>query len=160
MKLLVQPLTRQAFSRYGDVIETAGQDFFHINNGQVERYHDLAKIEMLNHRRTLLSINRAQPTALPIVVHELERHPLGSQAFIPLGGEAFVVIVALGGDTPDLSTLQAFITDGKQGVNYHRNVWHHPLFAWQQVTDFLTVDRGGSDNCDIENIPAHTLEFV
>nr|WP_318382849.1 ureidoglycolate lyase [uncultured Enterobacter sp.] len=159
MKLQVQPLTRQAFSRYGDVIETAGQDFFHINNGQVERYHDLAKVEILKQDRTLISINRAQPAALPIVVTELERHPLGSQAFIPMNGEAFVVIVALGDDAPDLSTLHAFITDGKQGVNYHRNVWHHPLFAWQTVTNFLTVDRGGSDNCDVKAIPAQTLAF-
>lgn len=160
MKLQVQALTRQAFSRYGDVIETQGQDFFHINNGQVERYHDLAKVEILEQDRTLISINRAQPAALPIVIHELERHPLGSQAFIPMNGEAFVVIVALGDDKPDLSTLAAFITDGKQGVNYRRNVWHHPLFAFETVTDFLTVDRGGSDNCDVASIPEQTLNFV
>lgn len=122
--------------------------------------HDLANVEILEQDRTLISINRAQPAVMPLVIHELERHPLGSQAFIPMKGEAFVVVVALGEDEPDLSTLRAFITNGDQGVNYHRNVWHHPLFAWQKVTDFLTVDRGGSDNCDVESIPTHELCFA
>ncbi|AYB10087.1 ureidoglycolate lyase [Salmonella enterica] len=133
MKLEVLPLDQKTFSAYGDVIETQERDFFHINNGLVERYHDLAKVEVLEQDRTLISINRAQPAAMPIVVHELERHPLGTQAFI---------------------------SNGRQGVNYHRNVWHHPLFAWQTVTDFLTVDRGGSDNCDVESIPTHELCFA
>lgn len=160
MKLQVQPLSQQAFQAYGDVIATEGRDFFHINGGKVERYHDLAKVEILAQDRTLVSINRAQPAALPIVATELERHPLGTQAFIPMNGERFVVVVALGDDAPDMSTLRAFITDGQQGVNYHRNVWHHPLFAWQTVTNFLTVDRGGSDNCDVLSIPAHELCFA
>ena len=157
MKLQVLPLSQEAFSAYGDVIETQQRDFFHINNGLVERYHDLANVEILEQDRTLISINRAQPAVMPLVIHELERH---SQAFIPMKGEAFVVVVALGEDEPDLSTLRAFITNGDQGVNYHRNVWHHPLFAWQKVTDFLTVDRGGSDNCDVESIPTHELCFA
>lgn len=160
MKLQVQPLSQQAFQAYGDVIATEDRDFFHINGGKVERYHDLAKVEILEQDRTLISINRAQPAALPIVVTELERHPLGTQAFIPMNGEQFVIVVALGDDTPDLSTLRAFMANGQQGVNYHRNVWHHPLFAWQTVTNFLTVDRGGSDNCDVLKIAAHELCFA
>lgn len=107
-----------------------------------------------------LSALTAQPANLPLTIHELERHPLGTQAFIPMKGEVFVVVVALGDDKPDLSTLRAFITNGEQGVNYHRNVWHHPLFAWQRVTDFLTIDRGGSDNCDVESIPEQELCFA
>lgn len=159
MKLEVLPLTREAFLPYGDVIETQGRDFFHINEGKVKRFHDLANVEILQQDRTLISINLAQPAALPIVVTELERHPLGTQAFIPMNGEAFVVVVALGEDSPDLNTLRAFITDGKQGVNYHRSIWHHPLFAWQTETSFLTVDRGGLDNCDVMSIPASELAF-
>lgn len=160
MKLEVLPLTRDAFRPYGDVIETEGQDFFHINDGKVQRFHDLAMVETLQQDRTLISINRAQPAALPIIVTELERHPLGTQAFVPLRGEAFVVVVAAGGDEPDMNTLRAFISNGRQGVNYHRNVWHHPLFAWQTETDFLTVDRGGKDNCDVVKIPTVELSFA
>ena len=147
MKLQVLPLSQEAFSAYGDVIETQQRDFFHINNGLVERYHDLALVEILEQDRTLISINRAQPANLPLTI-------------IPMKGEVFVVVVALGDDKPDLSTLRAFITNGEQGVNYHRNVWHHPLFAWQRVTDFLTIDRGGSDNCDVESIPEQELCFA
>ncbi|MGB7802901.1 MULTISPECIES: ureidoglycolate lyase [Buttiauxella] len=157
MKLKLLPLTQEAFSPYGDVIETQGKDFFHINNGQTERYHDLAFVEILEQDRALVSINRAQPLAMPITITQLERHPLGTQAFIPLNGERFIVVVALGDEQPDSDTLLGFITDGSQGVNYHRNVWHHPLFAWQKVTDFLTVDRGGSDNCDLVNITPKEL---
>lgn len=86
MKLEVLPLTRDAFRPYGDVIETEGQDFFHINDGKVQRFHDLAMVETLQQDRTLISINRAQPAALPIIVTELERHPLGTQAFVPMRG--------------------------------------------------------------------------
>ncbi|STN26121.1 ureidoglycolate hydrolase [Escherichia coli] len=108
----------------------------------------------------LSALTARNPANLPLTIHELERHPLGTQAFIPMKGEVFVVVVALGDDKPDLSTLRAFITNGEQGVNYHRNVWHHPLFAWQRVTDFLTIDRGGSDNCDVESIPEQELCFA
>ncbi|WP_159567678.1 ureidoglycolate lyase [Budvicia diplopodorum] len=153
MKLQVLPLNQASFAAYGDVIETADNDFFHINNGKVERYHDLTKIEILQQDRTLLSINRAKPAELPIIVSELEKHPLGSQAFIPMNGEQFIVIVANGDEAPELDTLRAFITNGRQGINYHRNVWHHPLFAWQTETDFLTVDRGGADNCVVVALP-------
>lgn len=157
MKLKLLPLTQEAFSPYGDVIGTEGKEFFHINNGQTERYHDLALVEIIQQDRALVSINRAQPLEMPITVTQLERHPLGSQAFIPLNGERFIVVVALGDEQPDPETMLGFITDGRQGVNYHRNVWHHPLFAWQKVTDFLTVDRGGSDNCDLVNVAPKEL---
>lgn len=159
MKLEVLPLNQHTFSDYGDVIETYKRDFFISMMGSLSDI-TTANVEVLEQDRTLISINRAQPATMPIVVHELERHPLGTQAFMPMNGEVFVVIVALGEDKPDLSTLQAFITNGQQGVNYHRNVWHHPLFARQTVTNFLTVDRGGSDNCDVESIPAHELCFA
>lgn len=159
MELPVYPLTQAAFAAYGDVIETTGRDFFHINDGKVERYHDLTKVEILEQERTLVSINRAQPAALPVVVSVLEKHPLGSQAFVPMQGERFIVIVAGGGDQPDLATLKAFITNGQQGVNYHRNVWHHPLFAFGTTTNFLTVDRGGADNCDISKLP-HEYQLI
>ncbi|WP_092876157.1 ureidoglycolate lyase [Izhakiella capsodis] len=160
MKINVLPLNRTAFSPYGDVIETAGNDYFYINDGTVERYHDLAKVDILKQDRALISINRAQPVKLPLVFSRLERHPLGSQAFIPMNGEPFVVIVATGDTEPDLDTLRAFISNGHQGVNYHRNIWHHPIFGWQKQIDFLTVDRAGQDNCDVMSISDCELYFA
>lgn len=159
MKLQVLPLSGEAFSAYGDVIETQQRDFFHINNGTVERYHDLANVEILEQDRTLISINRAQPAVMPLVIHELERHPLGSQAFIPMKGEAFVVVVALGEDEPDLSTLRAFITNGDQVLIIIVMSWL-PAVCTAKSDRFLTVDRGGSDNCDVESIPTHELCFA
>src|SRR5699024_12383690 len=105
-------------------------------------------------------INREQPSYLSLSLHEHDRHPLGTQAFIPMEGEVFVVVVALGDDKPDLSTLRAFITNGEQGVNYHRNVWHDPLLAWQRVTAFLTIDRARRDDSAVESILENELCFA
>ncbi|WP_431223411.1 ureidoglycolate lyase [Serratia sp. L9] len=155
MDLIAVELTPEAFAPYGNVLQIEGSPFFHINDGKTERYHDLAKVEVSDNHRVLVSINRSEPCALPMEFSVLEKHPLSSQAFMPMKGERFVVIVAEAGEGDDipLSTLRAFITNGKQGVNYHRNVWHHPLFAFGEVTDFFTVDRGGADNCIVRQLP-------
>ncbi|AJJ18538.1 MULTISPECIES: ureidoglycolate lyase [Yersinia] len=153
MELRLEQLTAEAFAPYGDVIQVEGNDFFHINNGKTERYHDLAKVEVTDGRRVLVSINRSQPCEMPLIFSVLEKHPLSSQAFIPMNGERFITIVALGGDEIPLNSLRAFITNGRQGVSYHCNVWHHPLFAYEKVTDFLTIDRGGADNCIVGQLP-------
>lgn len=145
MNLVVQPLTRAAFAPFGDVIERSGAVHFPINNGTTERYHDLAQVQLHGaDARALISLAVAQPIRLPFPVRMLERHPLGSQAFIPLAARDFLVVVA----AADLQPL-AFLATGGQGVNYHANVWHHPLLALGQVSEFLIVDRGGpGDNCE------------
>ena len=153
MDLVIEELTPAAFAPYGDVLQIEGSRFFHINDGKTERYHDLAKIEVSDGNRVLASINRAEPCDLPMTFSLLEKHPLSSQAFVPMNGERFVVIVAEPGDTIPVGTLRAFITNGKQGINYHRNVWHHPLFAYAKVTDFFTIDRAGADNCVVSRLP-------
>ncbi|CAI0735212.1 ureidoglycolate lyase [Serratia grimesii] len=153
MDLIIADLTPEAFAPYGDVLQIEGSRFFHINDGKTKRYHDLAKIEVSDGNRVLASINRAEPSELPMDFSLLEKHPLSSQAFVPMNGERFVVIVAEPGDEVPVSTLRAFITNGKQGVNYHRNVWHHPLFAYEKVTDFFTIDRAGPDNCVVSRLP-------
>ncbi|PAA99769.1 ureidoglycolate lyase [Serratia fonticola] len=155
MDLIAVELTPEAFAPYGDVLQIEGAPFFHINGGKTERYHDLAKVEVADDHRVLVSINRSEPCDLPLEFSVLEKHPLSSQAFMPMKGERFVVIVAEAGEGDEipLHTLRAFITNGKQGVNYHRNVWHHPLFAYGAITDFFTVDRGGADNCIVKTLP-------
>lgn len=153
MDINVKPLTRETFLPYGDVIQIDGSHSYYINDGMTQRFHDLAKVEYLEQDRVLLSINRAKPSPMPIKISLLEKHPLGTQAFIPLNGEQFIIIVAAPGDAVDLDTLQAFITNGKQGVNYHRNVWHSPLFAYLTETEFFTIDRAGENNCIVEQLP-------
>ena len=147
--LLPQPLTRAAFAPFGDVIETAGAKSFPINGGMVERFHDLARVQVDAQGRALLSIFRGQPYALPLPVRYVERHPLGSQAFYPVGQARYAVIVAPPGDTVKPEDLRAFIGDGTQGVNYRPGVWHHVLLVLDAPADFLVIDRGGpGNNCD------------
>ncbi len=79
----------------------------------------------------------------------LERHPKGSQAFIPLSGNPYLVVVAPIGDEPDPNTIRAFYAKGSQGINYHKGVWHHPVLALEEKDQFLIVDRDGEGpNCD------------
>ncbi|MBY4678397.1 ureidoglycolate lyase [Marinobacterium arenosum] len=148
--LTIEPLTAEAFAPFGDVIETEGRDHFPINNGSTQRYHQLAEVEVADGGgRPIISIFRAQMLDYPLSIKMVERHPLGSQAFIPLNGNPFLIVVAPKGDEVDSGELRAFISNGRQGVNYHRGVWHHPILALQPEDDFLVVDRAGEGhNCD------------
>src|SRR5690606_17481511 len=124
--LRVQPLERVAFAPFGEVIEPAAAARVRsINEGSASRYDDLAVIDTdAGQGRTTLGIVRAQPRALPFSVRMLERHPLGSQAWLPLDPAAryLVVVAASAADTP-----LAFLAERGQGVNYRRGTWHHPL---------------------------------
>ncbi len=150
MKLDVQPLTKESFAPYGDVIEVNGSEHFLINNGSTARYHDLAKVEATgDNGRTLINIFRATPLGYPLNVKMVERHPMGSQAFIPMGNEDYLILVAKAGETVSVDDLKAFRATSDQGVNYHIGTWHHPILALNKVSDFLVVDRSGDgDNCD------------
>jgi ureidoglycolate lyase len=152
--LRVERLTREAFAPFGDVIELDGARHFPINGGTTERFHDLAHVDVGDQGgRTLINVFRGQPRALPIEITMMERHPLGSQAFIPLARIRYAIVVAPAGEL-DPSALRAFHSDGWQGVNYAKGVWHHPLLALDRVSDFVVVDRGGEGpNCDELSLP-------
>ena len=149
-KLPVEALTAERFARFGDVIAVdAARRHFPINGGNTERYHDLARIATDPQGTPLVSIFRGQPRDLPFAVAQLERHPLGSQAFMPLGPQPYLVVVAPTGDAPAPDDLRAFLARPGQGVNYAPGVWHHPLLALNEISDFLVIDRGGpGSNCD------------
>jgi ureidoglycolate lyase len=144
-ELKIEPLTAEAFAEFGDVIAAgAARKVFAINQGTTQRYHALARVDLVG-GQAAISLARAQAFALPLTIALLERHPLGSQAFIPLHGARWVVVVAA---SPE-STPRAFLADRGQGVQYHRGTWHHPLIALDQGGDFLVVDRiGDGDNCE------------
>ena len=148
--LLIEPLTKQSFAPFGDVIETDGSAHFMINSGSTERYHKLATVETAAPEdQAIISIFRATALPVPMTIRMLERHPLGSQAFIPLLGQPFLIVVAPIAATPDRDSVRAFQSNGRQGVNYHRGVWHHPVLALAAHDDFLVVDRSGAgNNCD------------
>jgi ureidoglycolate lyase len=159
--LPVAPLSRAAFAPFGDVIETAGSRHYPINDGHAERFHDLAAVDVAAAGgRPLINIFRARPWPAPIRIALLERHPLSSQAFLPLGGARFLLVVAPPGGPPAPAAIRAFVTDGRQGVNYARGTWHHPLLALEPDAEFLVVDRGGpGENCDLFPLDAAELEL-
>jgi ureidoglycolate lyase len=144
--LVAEPLTAKAFAPYGDVIGTREDSPFHtINRGFARRFDGLATINTAAERgTTAVAIVRARPHALPFNVAMLERHLLGSQAFVPLSGQAYLVVVAPAGPMPDVSSLRCFLGGNGQGVNYARGTWHHPLLAIGAESDFLVIDRAGS----------------
>ena len=150
LTLEIQPLTREAFAPFGEVIEASdAAQHFTINAGNTERYHDLANIEPGADGRVIVSIFRGQPRTLPFTVHMMERHPKASQAFIPMSGKPYLVVVAPAGEPPAVEDLQVFLARGDQGVNYATGVWHHPLLALEDVCDFIVIDRSGpGHNCD------------
>ncbi|ERP94539.1 ureidoglycolate hydrolase [Acinetobacter sp. COS3] len=153
----IQPLTQEAFAAFGDVIETTGRDFFPINQGLTERYHALsiAQVSGDNVAVGISVFHNLAATTLPFSIEMLERHPYGSQSFIPLQQQKFIVIVALPLDQkqPNEQKIYAFLTNGKQGVTYHQGVWHHPLITLEAKSDFLVVDRiGEGKNCDVHHL--------
>lgn len=143
--LHLEPLSAEAFAPFGEVIETSDRaSHYGINAGFAERYHDLARIDTGGEGgRTIVSIFRAQPRSLPFQLSLLERHRLSSQAFVPLAGQRFLVVVAAAGPTPELAALRCFMAAGGQGVNMARGIWHHPLLALDAEGDFLVIDRAG-----------------
>lgn len=145
------PLTPDNFAPYGQVIDRNTRTPLLINEGSTERYDVLAEVETgARDGRAIISLFR-KPVAdrFPLVVTLLERHPQGSQAFIPLQGNPFLILVAPPGETPDLNRLRLFISDGHRGVNYAAGVWHHPLITCVDGDELLVVDRRGVlPNCD------------
>ena len=143
-RLAPVPLSQREFAPFGEVIETAGAERRLINAGTTVRFHDLARVDVAaGGGFPLINVFRARPLALPLTIRLLEQHPLGSQAFIPLDTAPFLIVVAPAGVTPRPAELRAFVSDGRQGVNYARGVWHHPVIAMTCETDFVVVDRGG-----------------
>ena len=150
LTLTAKPLTAAEFAPYGDVIETSDAACEAMNSARFDRFNDLADVQIDSSGRPAISIARCRtPTALPYVVDMLERHPRGSQAFVPLTPFRFIVAVAPAAAAVTASDVVAFVTDGRQGVNYRRGVWHMPMIATREGQAFLIVDRGGAGaNCD------------
>ena len=144
--LPVRPLRQETFAPFGHVIEADPARMRLINGGNTERFHALAEAEAAGEgARVILNIFRGQPRAFPYQLTMMERHPFGSQSFSPLNGRPYLVVVSEDdGGRP--AEPQVFLAGGEQGVNYRRNVWHHPLMTLDAPSDFLVVDRDGPGN--------------
>jgi ureidoglycolate lyase len=143
MRLLrPEPLTRASFAPFGEVIEIEGSAHYTINQGFTERFNDLCFVDVAPEGGTTnVSLFLGQPRPSPIAIKLMERHPLGAQAFVPLQDRPWLVLVAE--DVHDFASYRAFTATGRQGVNYARNVWHHPLLVLDADSRFLIIDRKG-----------------
>lgn len=157
-RLPIEPLTRAGFAPYGEVIDTVGSAPQSINGGTAQKFADLARVEVEGDPSTALpalppaatiGIYRALPRTLPMQLLEVERHPLGSQAFVPLVPTRFLVVVAGANEEPSAADLRVFLARGQQGVSLRAGVWHHALLALDFEADFLVVERAcGEGNLD------------
>jgi len=140
-RIFTRPLTAEAFAPFGDVIDVSGEPDKMINQGMCGRHHDKAILDFSDGKAGI-SVFNAQARELPMRLDMVERHPDGSQAFLPLSREPFLVVVA-----PDENgrpgTPLAFVTAPGQGVNYHRNVWHAVCAPLSEQGQFAVVDRIG-----------------
>ena len=155
MEKIIKPtkITRENFAIYGDLITTNEVKPMDINAGYAKRFDDLANIETsVDSGKTIVSIFSALKRTFPMKIDMLEKHPLGSQAFIPMKETTFLVLVAAQSDKPNLNKIECFVVPPGIGINYKPGTWHFPLISTEDM-NFLVVDRKGSgENLIIENL--------
>ena len=148
MKIKIKPkkINKTNFSKFGQIIDTSKKKYFRINNGYAKRYDNLGKINTsLKKGRTIVSIFSAKKRKFPMKVDMMEKHPLGSQAFVPMKETSFLVFVAPKGNKPDLKKIQSFRIPKQTGINLNPGIWHFPLISTKDM-NFLVVDRKGKGN--------------
>ena len=156
MEKTIKPIkiTRSNFKPFGDLISSDGIKPIDINEGYAKRFDDLANLNTSkNDGKTIVSIFAASKRNFPMKIDMMEKHPLGSQAFIPMKETTFLSFVAPPGEYPEISRIQSFIIPPKTGINYKAGIWHFPLISTED-TNFLVIDRKG----DGENLIIHKFE--
>ena len=155
MKITInpKPITKENFLKFGDMITTDDIKPLEINNGYAKRFDGIANLDTSkDNGETTICIFSALKRSFPMKIDMMEKHPLGSQAFIPMKETTFLVFVAPKGGKPNLNKIEAFIVPPGIGVNYNIGTWHFPLISTENM-NFLVVDRKGSgDNLVIENL--------
>ncbi|MEM9708286.1 MAG: ureidoglycolate lyase [Pseudomonadota bacterium] len=147
-EIVARPLSAEAFAPFGDVLDAAGAPDMVINRGLCGRYHDRAKLDVEGCLG--ISVFDARARQLPYDLDMVERHPLGSQAFLPMQAEPFLVVVAPDEDGVP-GTPAAFLAAPGQGVNYLRGTWHGVLTPLSTPGLFAVIDRvGGREDLNLE----------
>ena len=148
MKLKIEPkkINKKNFYKFGQIIDTSKKKYFKINNGFAKRYDNLGKINTSSKNgKTIISIFSAKKRKFPMKIDMMEKHPLGSQAFIPMKETSFLVFVAPKGNKPDLKKMESFRIPKQTGINLNPGIWHFPLISTRDM-NFLVVDRKGKGN--------------
>ena len=154
MKFKPTNITTENFSEFGDLISTKNVNPIDINAGYAKRFDNLAKVNTAkNQGETCVSIFAALKRSFPMKIDMMEKHPLGSQAFIPMKETIFLSFVAPAGDSPDINKIKSFIIPPKIGINYKPGIWHFPLISTED-TNFLVIDRMGNG----ENLTIYKFE--
>ena len=147
-------ITRSNFATYGDLISSDNIDPININAGYAKRYDNLVNIDTLKDEgKTIVSIFSAIKRTFPMTIDMMEKHPLSSQAFIPMKETTFLSFVAPPGESPETNKIQSFIIPPKTGINYKPGIWHFPLISTED-TNFLVIDRKGAG----ENLIIHKFD--
>ena len=151
--IIPNKITKDNFSSFGDIISTKDVKPIDINEGYAKRFDDLADIDISNDEgKAIVSIFSAIKRNFPMKIDMMEKHPLGSQAFIPMKETTFLVLVAPQGDKPDINMIKSFIVPPGIGINYKPGIWHFPLISTIDM-NFLVVDRKGpGNNLIIQNL--------
>ena len=156
MEKIIKPvkISRSNFSSYGDVISTEDINPMNINEGHAKRFDNLANLDTSKDSgKTIVSIFSALKRTFPMKIHMMEKHPLGTQAFIPMKETTFLAFVAPSGESPEIDKIQSFIIPPKIGINYKPGIWHFPLISTENI-NFLVIDRKGSG----DNLIIHKFE--
>ena len=156
MEKIIKPIkiTRSNFATYGDLISSDDVKPMDINAGFAKRFDNLANINTSKDEgKTIVSIFSALKRTFPMKIDMMEKHPLSSQAFIPMKETIFLSFVAPPGESPDVNKIQSFIIPPKTGINYKPGIWHFPLISTEDA-NFLVIDRKGSG----ENLIMHKFK--
>ena len=156
MEKIIKPtkINRSNFASFGDLISTSDITPMDINAGYAKRFDNLADLNTAKDGgKTILSIFSSLKRTFPMTIDMMEKHPLGSQAFIPMKETTFICFVAPSGENPDINKIQSFIVPPKTGINYKPGIWHFPLISTED-TNFLVIDRDGKG----ENLIIHKFE--
>ncbi len=160
--LMIKPklITKENFKKFGDMISTEDIKPLEINNGFAKRYDGIANLDTKkNNGESTICIFSALKRSFPMKIDMMEKHPLGSQAFIPMKETVFLSFVAPEGEKPDLTRVEAFIIPKGIGVNYNPGIWHFPLISTEDM-NFLVVDRKGEgDNLIIHDLKEENISI-
>ena len=148
MKIIIKPkkITRKNFQKFGDLISIKKKKSININDGYAKRFDNLCRINTSSKKgKTIMSIFSAKKRKFPMNIKMMEKHPLGSQAFVPMNETTFLVFVAPKGKRPNTKKIESFIVPKQSGINYKPGIWHFPLISTKNM-NFLVIDRKGIGN--------------
>ena len=149
IKLTPEELTEENFADFGEVVSIQSKQSKTINNGFAEKFTDIASLDTKEDQgQTSVHIFVAKSRQFPLHISMLEKHPYFSQTFIPRHSSPFIVVVAPPSEKPSIEKIKAFITNGEQGINYSRGVWHFPLISIKDNSQFIVIDRERNEDID------------